>query len=400
MNDTPATRLPADYQYGTQRLISPERTLARITPILPKVGITRCLDITGLDCIGIPVFSAARPHSTILQLSSGKGVTATHARCSALMESIELHHAENLQPERIAAWSSERTLRDAHGSDALLPHADCPGFSGTLFHDALRQPWVEAIDLLHDRPLLIPAAAAYFCEPGFCRTTTNGLASGNHPVEASLHALYELIERDAVSQLSNAQGVLKIRDRVGVVRLDTVQHAPLAELIEKIHVAGSDLVLMAVPARVAVHVFWAVLIDQTTQTAVAALNVGFGAHTDPTIAACRAVTEAAQSRLIFIHGGREDISDKIASQAGIGSNTRVFRYFRALPEDTDWAAVAARIDAPPADRDLFGIHRWLLDALAASGCTTIVQHTLTRPDLDIPVVKVITPQLRFNQKLF
>lgn len=400
MNDSAATRLPADYQYGTQRLTSPEQTLARITPILPQVGITRCLDITGLDCIGIPVFSAARPHSTILQLSSGKGVTATHARCSALMESIELYHAENLHPERIAAWSSERALRDAQGSDAILRHADCPDVLFAAFDDTLRLPWIEATDLLHDRPVLIPASVAYFCQPAFNLTTTNGLASGNHPIEASLHALYELIERDAISQLSSATGVMRIRDRVGVVRLDTVQHAPLADLIAKIHAAGSDLVLMAVPARVDVHVFWAVLLDQHTQTAVAALTVGFGAHTDPTIAACRAVTEAAQSRAIYIHGGREDISEKITNQAGISSDTAAFRFFRNLPQNTDWAAVEARINPPAGDRDLFTIHRWLIDALAASGCTTLLSHTLTRHDLDIPVVKVIAPQLRFNQKLF
>lgn len=395
-----AEHVPAAYQHGTQRLVPPEQTLARIAPILPRVGITRCLDITGLDCLRIPVFSAVRPHSTVLQLSSGKGVTPALARCSALMESIELYHAEHLEADRISAWSSERDLRDTREPAAILPHAECPGFRHSAWADRLRLPWVTMTDLLRDRPVQVPAAAVYFCEPGYCVTTSNGLSSGNHPIEASLHALYELIERDAVSSLSTVNGSMRIRGHVGVVRLDTVQQAPLADLVESIHAVGNTLVLMAVPTRVAVHTFWAVLIDPTAQTAVAAVNTGYGTHSDAMIAACRAVTEAAQSRLIFIHGGREDISGKLSNQVRTDSKTRIFQYFSALQPDHDWDAVVGWATQPIAGRDLSGIHDWLVDALAASGCTTLLRHTLTRPDLGIPVVKLIAPQLRFNKKLF
>jgi len=40
---------------GTFRACDPAETFARLRPILPKVGITRVADVTGLDRIGIPV---------------------------------------------------------------------------------------------------------------------------------------------------------------------------------------------------------------------------------------------------------------------------------------------------------------------------------------------------------
>src|SRR5262249_47188814 len=41
---------------GTHRTVRPEETLARYTPLLDRMGITRIANITGLDHIGIPVY--------------------------------------------------------------------------------------------------------------------------------------------------------------------------------------------------------------------------------------------------------------------------------------------------------------------------------------------------------
>ena len=42
---------------------TPAQTLAHVTPLLSKLGITRLSDITGLDRIGLPVWSAVVPKS-------------------------------------------------------------------------------------------------------------------------------------------------------------------------------------------------------------------------------------------------------------------------------------------------------------------------------------------------
>jgi ribosomal protein S12 methylthiotransferase accessory factor len=39
------------YKTGTHRLVSPAETLARVQPLLPKMGITRLANVTGLDTI-------------------------------------------------------------------------------------------------------------------------------------------------------------------------------------------------------------------------------------------------------------------------------------------------------------------------------------------------------------
>src|SRR3990170_6514758 len=87
------------YIEGTQRVLDPETTLSRTTKLLPSIGVTRIANITDLDRVGIPVFSAIRPSAAAgaISIYSGKGVNETNARISAIMESFERCLAE--QPE-------------------------------------------------------------------------------------------------------------------------------------------------------------------------------------------------------------------------------------------------------------------------------------------------------------
>ena len=68
-------------------------------------------EVTGLDRIGIPVWMAVRPNSRTLAVSQGKGVSAAHARASAVMEAAEIAIAEDIPLTSFAA--SRRELRDA-----------------------------------------------------------------------------------------------------------------------------------------------------------------------------------------------------------------------------------------------------------------------------------------------
>ena len=68
-------RAPKDWVKGTHRAMDPALTLERIRPHLPKAGITRIADITGLDDLGIPVVVATRPGSATLAVEAGKGAT-------------------------------------------------------------------------------------------------------------------------------------------------------------------------------------------------------------------------------------------------------------------------------------------------------------------------------------
>lgn len=83
---------------GTIRARHPEETLRIIQPYIKKAGITRIASLTGLDNIGIPVYTCIRPNSKNLSTSQGKGITDSLAMCSAYMEAIEHYYSENVVP--------------------------------------------------------------------------------------------------------------------------------------------------------------------------------------------------------------------------------------------------------------------------------------------------------------
>ena len=98
-------------ELSSTRLIDADETVSRLRPHFPRLGIVRMAEVTGLDRIGIPVWMAVRPNSRTLAVSQGKGISAAHARASAVMEAAEIAVAEDIPLASFAA--SRRELRDA-----------------------------------------------------------------------------------------------------------------------------------------------------------------------------------------------------------------------------------------------------------------------------------------------
>src|SRR5580658_317180 len=69
---------------------------------LMEWGITRAADITGLDTIGLPIYTACRPPGTSITISAGKGLTHVDSKAGAILEGVELWAAEH--PERCDRW--------------------------------------------------------------------------------------------------------------------------------------------------------------------------------------------------------------------------------------------------------------------------------------------------------
>jgi ribosomal protein S12 methylthiotransferase accessory factor len=84
------------YRRGTDRIVPPEATLARVRPLLPVMGITRVANVTGLDRVGIPVVMVSRPKARSISVSHGKGLDISSAKASGEMEAIETYHAETI----------------------------------------------------------------------------------------------------------------------------------------------------------------------------------------------------------------------------------------------------------------------------------------------------------------
>jgi ribosomal protein S12 methylthiotransferase accessory factor len=376
------------YRGGTHRACAPEETLERVLPHLETLGVTRIADLTGLDRVGIPVFAAIRPRGRILQTTNGKGLRAVDARVSAIMEAVEHWHCESRPGGLVRARAGD--LPGAVGPDRL------PRYVGSPDEGADRElEWLPAIDLFDAQtPGWIPASAVLeTSEPRVFDFSTNGIATGNTTTEATLHALYEVIERDVVTRCIQRGFTLR-PPHAERVRPETVDDERLRTLFDRVRAAGLDIALIRLHALNDLPVFWAALLDPNPFHPCTRVNFGYGVHLSPVVAAIRAITEAAQARLSFIHGVREDLRQRIlaATDAAISP---VFDYFRGLEPVLDWPTLRDQ-SSDDLETDLDA----LLDWLRASGSTDVYRVDLTRRDPGLPVVKVVAPGREIDRRFF
>src|SRR5258708_38331951 len=193
---------PAVVTEGTWRSAALATTWVRLEPLLAGRGITRVADLTGLDTLDVPVWTAIRPAAATLVASAGKGIDHLAARVSAVMESLEVAAAEQVRPATVVRGAAADLEPGYHVADLNLHPV-------SLADDLTELDWVQGQDLVDGTgaPALVPSAAgglrgwaAGQWQPATFVTTTNGLAAGNDHVEAALHGLLELVERDALAR--------------------------------------------------------------------------------------------------------------------------------------------------------------------------------------------------------
>jgi len=117
------------------------------------------------------------------------------------------------------------------------------------------------------------------------------------------------------------------------------------------------------------------------------------------VAAARAITEAAQSRLTFIHGARDDAMGKPVYYESNTKSSPAFLYFDNLQPTLTWAELNKR-KTLPVTTDLDDNLKILVTELARAGHDCLITFDLTRPDVKMPVARVLAPSLLFNRKLF
>ncbi|WP_438014919.1 YcaO-like family protein [Sorangium sp. So ce315] len=380
---------PKRYLAGTHRFISPDETVERVRPLLPAMGITRIADVTGLDTLGVPVVMVTRPNARSIAVSQGKGSTLAAARASGVMESIEQWHAEHIQlPLKLGTVSE---LRHRH---RLLDVHNLPRLSVVDYHDHLRLFWVAGLDLVTGAPTWVPFEVVHtdyalplLAASGAFVMSSNGLASGNHPVEAVSHAICELIERDAATLWRLSGQEQRRRTRVD---LSTVDDPGCRALLEQVERAGVVPFLWDITSDVGVPAFCCTLVERAPNLyRPIAPMVGFGCHPSRGVALLRAITEAAQSRLTVITGVRDDVRAR-----GNGPDDDLREARRFLEEHAGEAPQRSFDDAPDhAGETLDDDVAWEIERLRTAGLHQIVAVDLTRPELEIPVVRVVIPGL-------
>lgn len=370
---------------GTHRCVPPAQTLSRLQPLLTEMGITRVANVTGLDRVGVPVVMATRPNSRSVSVSQGKGLTLEAAKVSAVMEAVETFHAERIElPLKLA---SERELARNH---RLIDVGGLPRSRSDGFLPDRRILWIEGFDLVAGRPCWLPYETVHsdFTLPqpagsGCFPANTNGLAAGNHLLEAVSHGLLEVIERDATTLWRLSAGDLQARTRVD---LQTIDNPDCRRLIEQLTERGFRLGIWDASTDTGLPVFVALLLEPGSSYADP--EFGSGCHVQKEVALMRAISEAVQVRTSYISGARDDYHRRDFARSTRAARLAACTRLAAQPAKRDFAAVPGR-----AHRTINEDLELALQRLAAVGIHQVVAVNLSLQDIGIPVVKVVIPGL-------
>jgi YcaO-like protein with predicted kinase domain len=304
---------------GIERTVSAAETLASVSAVAGSLGVTRLADITGLDRVGIPVYSSVVPNSDdALSVYNGKGIRPVDAKAGALMEAIERQTALNTRLPFV-----ENSLLNMRKSGRVLDPRSLNQELAESYSEDQTYSWSEGLDIVSGQPCWVPTKLAGYLwheipHPScLALTDTNGLASGNCREEAICHALCELAERDAwtMAELGAHQMPRERRSfalgadaKEGPDDLEMFPCIDLGsnELLEKFWEAGLFPVVRDITSDLGVPSCFASVADESI-TGFPMAHSGFGAHPNVDVAVRRALTELAQSRCVDIQAVREDI---------------------------------------------------------------------------------------------
>jgi ribosomal protein S12 methylthiotransferase accessory factor len=353
------------------------------------MGITRVGNVTGLDCIGIPVVMVTRPNSRSVSVSQGKGIDLPAAKASGLMETVETYHAERIESPVILG--SEREFRVRRN---LIDVARLPRTEASLYHSDLQLAWIEGNDLVSDTSCWVPYEVVhtnYTYPPppaaGCFSASSNGLASGNHILEAVSHGICEVVERDATT-LWWARSAT--RHPCSRLELGTVDEPACQEVLERFRAAAVNVTVWPTTTDVGIPSFVCVIAERDHDPLRRLYTaMGMGCHPSRGVALLRALTEAAQARLTMISGARDDMF-----RNGYRSARHVDVLARQRADMTTPSDTVDFRNLPTHESDDFADDvNWELDGLRSVGISQVAVVDLTKPEFQIPVVRVVIPGL-------
>jgi ribosomal protein S12 methylthiotransferase accessory factor len=351
--------------------------------LLERVGVTRVCDVTDLDVLGIPVFNSIRPKAAqgLNTVTSGKGMTAQGARVSAMMEAIERRYCEpDGRPGAPRPYAVQRQESPTLDPRRIVVRR------GNKWTPETPVTWWTMRCIRNNADVSVPALSVFTPFPpeaGLMQSNTIGLAAGNDPVDATIQALYEVIEHD-----STAFGEkLRLGYRVPT---DTVPELH-RELIERFERASVKITIHAYTGGLPVPTFFVTAEDTHAQDGLL-FSGGAGCHLNPDIALARALTEAAQSRLAVIAGAREDIEGQAYRRHA--SYDQLRDYLHEWSDGRPWLPYDAVPDRSQGDND--ADLRLLLRILGEQGLDLVLRTMLSPPGLPFSIVKIVVPGIEFT----
>jgi oxazoline/thiazoline synthase len=399
---------------GGYRSVSPGATVARFRKLVsPLTGVVSSLERIDVDLPMNTNFYAKHnfsgPSDTVDQLraglsggSYGKGSTAEQGEASALMEAIERYsgifqgdeiraparfadfpRGEAIAPNDVQLFSAEQFSR----GQAPSPHLEEPEMPDR-FDPSAELEWSPVWSLRDKRFKHFPTGLLYFFysgAPGAIHADSNGCAAGNTRDEAIVQGFLELVERDAYS--------IWWYNRVQRPQLDLNQFGDtyVRELRSQLTDAGRKLWVLDVTGDLGVPTY--VAITHWMQDGKENIEFGSGSHFDPRIALLRAMTELNQFLAIgLMNGGRGDKSSLDGTTPLHLKNYPYLTPNDVAPVDGGATSEFGKLHA----RDQVMA---CIDIAKKAGLDFLVLDQ-TRPDIEVPVVRVIVPGMRHFYRRF
>ncbi|MBE6499232.1 MAG: YcaO-related McrA-glycine thioamidation protein [Methanobrevibacter thaueri] len=372
------------YFKGTHRVIAPEKTIENNENKLKKIGVTRIADITDLDRIGLPVYTAIRPTAEdgAISIYAGKGISKDHAKASAIMESFERYSAEKQDSDECIVKNIDEINENyIHPKSLNLPNDFRKEKLNTL-----ELEWSKVSDIITGNDYYIPSNAIfhpYNYPVSLFKSNTNGLASGNILEEAIIHGIFEVIERDAWSIFELTHKNYSQIDNANI------KSPIIKNTLDKFQSKGIEIKLMNLTADINIPTIAASADDTVTKDA-GLLTLGMGTHLNPEVAVLRALTEVAQSRATQINGAREDtVRADFAREAGYERMKRINKYYFKQEDEKIPLSSIENKSTTSITKDL----EIVKEELKRNDIEHILYYDLTRSEIDVNVVRVIIPEM-------
>ena len=399
---------------GGYRTVSPRATVARFRKhVSALTGVVSRLERIEADLPLNTNYYAAHnfsaPARTVDELreglsggSFGKGSTAEQGEASALMEAIE-RYSGIFQGDEIRVT---RRFTDFPSDDAILPNdvllfsdaqyrrdqvsttnPDETPLTPAPFDRSAEIEWSPVWSLRDERFKYLPTSLLYFAYrgPGQINADSNGCAAGNTIEEAIVQGFLELVERDAYAiwwynRLQRAE-----------VDLSQLDDSYVRDLQTQLAESGRRLWVLDITNDLGIPSFVAIL--HWMHNSQENIEFGSGAHFDTRIALLRALTELNQFLSIGLMGGGTGEKSSLDGSTPLRLRDHPF----LTPSDN------------PMVQPGFGSKFGRLDTREqVTACVSLAKRegldflvlNQTRPDIDVPVVRVIVPGMRHFYRRF
>ena len=405
---------------GGARTVAPEVTLAKYRHLVsPVSGVVTWLRRTTDETdswlhvywagsnLGMRSRTLGSLRRSLRSKSAGKGSTREQSEVSALCEAVERYsgalHGEEIRTRgRFGEFAGGNEAVHPNEvqlfSDRQLDNAESINAKGHPYNvvpprldPEAEIDWTPVWSLTQERHRYLPTSMLYSMAPEQRGTAdliadSNGCAAGNTLEEAILQGFYELVERDAFSIWWYN------RLRAPAVDLAGFDDEYLASAADYYARYERDVWMLDVTADIGIPTF--VALSRRPDGKTEDIIYGAGAHADPRIAALRATCELNQCLTWLPRPGGRDgrpmIDDPLA----------LWWWKTARLADCRWLAPPA--DAPLRDPSSYPV-------IASTDARDDVEHCRalveargmeflvldqTRPDIGMPVVRVIVPGMR------